>query len=97
MFSKSDYLHIKKIFFRFVRYLDIPDSAKTIYHHSQILKLGAILIFCDEWYNLHQTRMSRYVWNGILKHFTDTGLSINDIPIIVAKSEKIILNFKKEN
>lgn len=86
MNSAIDILHIKSVVLRFGSlYHRHP---KTELMHKQLIKLGAVLIFCREWYDLHNiSRPYFLIWSRIEAEMRDQNIDVKLIPKIVQESE----------
>lgn len=90
MYSNVDTVHLKSVAVRFVSFYN--RNPKTDLMHKQIIKLGAVLIFCREWYDLHnRSRPVIKIWKETVKVLEEGGIPIFSLHKIVQLSEESLI------
>lgn len=94
MISDKDYIHMKSLCIRFGNVLRLADKSER--QHKQIIKLGSILIFLREWYDLHNNnRQFATLWYKIEDFLLTYDIKPKQIPKYVSLSEDVLSQTKE--
>ena len=94
MIGNRDYIHMKSLCIRFGNVINL--STKTERQHKQIIKLGSILIFLREWYDLHNVqRQYAVIWQNIEEILKTYNIQPKYLSKYVALSEDVLSQTKE--